>query len=101
MEILRDVALPALREMEIRPLVDPDTGAVVVPYQTRAGGKFLLEITASDDLQEAMLYTVLADVPEARLNRVARLLCRLNAHYKFVTFSLQDGEARLDICIEL
>jgi hypothetical protein len=98
-KLLDEVAAPALTEMGTRFLLDPETGSLVVPFETEVGARLLITFDADDDSGEAIIFATLAAVPPARAAAVALLLATYNSRFSYTVFSLSDGVARVDICV--
>jgi hypothetical protein len=90
-----------LEESETRYLIDPHSDVLVVPFETEDGTRFLISIQADDEREEALVMATMLTVPAARLPTVAVLLAKLNARYRFVTFSLDGPMVQADVCVEL
>jgi hypothetical protein len=100
-DILRRAVIPNLEARASPYLLDPHSGAVVLPFEAEQGMRFLLYVLADDERAEVTVSTTIVEVPSRQRTRVALLLADLNTQYRAVTFSMADGTVYADACVDL
>lgn len=100
-EILSTVVIPALQQLELKPLLDLEHGTLVVPIGTPDNGRYLINLHGWDERDEVFMNVIICGVPERRHIAVALLLADLNARFMYATFSLGPRGAQIDTCVDL
>jgi hypothetical protein len=100
-DILQRAVIPNLEANGTPYLLDPKSGAVVLPFEAEHGMRFLLYVLADDEQAEVAVSTTVVEIPPQRRSKVALVLAGLNTQYRAVTFSMADGTVYADTCIDL
>src|SRR5947209_10935175 len=100
-DILQHAVIPNLEATGTPYLLDPGSGAVVLPFEAEHGVRFLLYVLADDERAEVTVSTTVLEVPSLRRGRVALVVADLNTRYRAVTFSMAKCTVYADACVDL